>query len=339
MHKVVVGLSGGVDSAVTAAILKEAGYEVHGLFLDFGLTSPDDARKVADDLGIYFHVKYLKDALEANVCAYFINEYKNARTPNPCIVCNPTVKFKALIALADKIGAEKIATGHYARTGMDSRGRPLLLKADSPKDQSYMLCRLPREYVGRILFPLGAFKNKDEVRAKAREFGIFIASKPDSMEICFVPDGDYTDFMEKRGITMPEGDFVDENGKILGRHSGLQHYTVGQRKGLGIAAEGRLFVHKLDIPKNQVVLSLNDVYSSEIKIHSVNYIAPEYAEGGKPFEADVKVRYSKGANRAVIYPDGDSARITFDPPVRAPASGQSAVFYDGDILIGGGFIE
>ena len=338
MEKVVLGLSGGVDSAVAAARLRDEGYEVHGLFLEVGLGGEADARRVADSLGIPLHIAHRAGELEQNVCAYFEREYCLGRTPNPCVVCNPTVKFRALIDYADEIGARYVATGHYARIGRDGEGRALLLRAQSPKDQSYMLCRLPREVLSRCLFPLGNTQGKDEVRAEAHGQALPIADKPDSMDICFVPDGDFAGWLEKRGVRLPEGDFVDEKGNALGRHRGIYHYTVGQRRGLGIAAEGRLFVHEIDVPGNRVVLSLRDPCRDEIVVRHINWCAPEYAANG-PFACAVRVRYSKNAAEATVFPEGDGAHVAFASPVRAPAAGQAAVFYDGDIVIGGGFID
>lgn len=338
MEKVVLGLSGGVDSAVAAARLRQQGYAVHGLFLEVGLGGEAEAQSVADSLGIPLYVAHRSAALEQHVCAYFAHEYCAGRTPNPCVMCNPTVKFKALLEHADEIGARYVATGHYARIGRDSKGRALLLRAQSEKDQSYMLCRLPRSVLERCLFPLGGATSKEEVRTEARGLTLPIADKPDSMDICFVPDGDFAGWLEKRGVCLPEGDFVDENGIVLGRHRGIHHYTVGQRRGLGIAAEGRLFVREIDVPGNRIVLSLHDVYREEMTVRQINWCAPEYMADG-PFTCGVRVRYSKKAADGTVYPNGEQARVVFASPVRAPAAGQAAVFYDGDIVIGGGFID
>lgn len=333
-----LGLSGGVDSAVAAARLREQGYEVHGLFLELGLGGEEAAQAAAESLGIPLFIAHRAEELERNVCAYFAGEYRCGRTPNPCVMCNPTVKFKTLLDYADEIGARYIATGHYARTGRDAEGRALLLRARSPKDQSYMLCRLPRETIARCLFPLGEAENKDEVRAEARGRSLPIADKPDSMDICFIPDGDFAAWLERRGAALPEGDFVDLEGNVLGRHKGAHRYTVGQRRGLGVAAEGRLFVHEIDIRTGRVVLALEDVHRGEIAVRDVNWCAPEYAAAGA-FACGVRVRYSKNANAATVHPEGTGARVVFETPVRAPAAGQAAVFYDGDVVIGGGFIE
>ena len=253
------------------------------------------------------------------------------------MVCNPLIKFRALTDYADEIGAPYIATGHYARTGRDAAGRALLLRARAAKDQTYMMHRLPRETVARCVFPLGESAGKDEVRENAREIGLGVADKPDSMDICFIPDGDVHGWLERHGAACPPGNFVDEQGNVLGQHKGIHCYTVGQRKGLGVAAEGRLFVHELRPETNEVVLSLEDVFRKEIEVRNVHYIAPEYAADG-PFSCEVRVRFSKRSDRATVYPEGERARIVFEDAVRAPARGQSAVFYDGDIVIGGGFI-
>ncbi len=337
MEKVVLGLSGGVDSAVAAALLRQQGYDVYGLFLELGLGGQQQAQQTADALGIPLHIAHRAPALEQHVCQYFASEYQNARTPNPCVVCNRLVKFQTLADYADEIGAKWLATGHYARIGQDAEGRVLLMRAQSEKDQSYMLHRLSREVLSRCIFPLGMMEDKSAVRAQAQALGLPVAQKKDSMDVCFIPDGNWQGWLERHGVRLPEGNFIDENGKILGRHKGLHHYTVGQRKGLGIAAEGRLFVKALRPETNEVVLSLNDVFQKEILVQQVHYCAPEYAADGT-FACTVRVRYSKRAQRAVVTPCGQEARIVFEDEARAPAAGQAAVFYDGDIVIGGGFI-
>ena len=338
MKRVVLGLSGGVDSAVAASILKAQGYEVHGLYLDMGLGGLAEAQKVAEALDIPFHVKKCADELETHVCRYFAESYRAARTPNPCVVCNRKVKFRAMIDLADEIGAEHIATGHYARTGRDAQGRALLLRAVSKKDQAYMLAWLDRSVIARCLFPLGEMEEKSVVREHARQADLPVHDKKDSMDVCFIPDGDWGGWLEARGVCLPEGNFIDPDGKVLGRHQGVHRYTVGQRKGLGVASTGRLFVHELRPETNEIVLSLEDPHRSSIRLHSVNLCAPEYAENGD-FSCDIRVRYSPRADRGRVRLTGDVAEIIFEKPVRAPAAGQFAVLYDGDIVIGGGFIE
>ncbi len=337
MEKVVLGLSGGVDSAVAASLLQKQGLEVHGLFLDLGLGGEAEAQAVADRLGIPLFLSHKREPFEQSVCAYFQEEYRNGRTPVPCVVCNPLIKFYALVEYAAEIGANYLATGHYARIGHDREGRTLLMRAASTKDQSYMLHRLPREMLSRCIFPLGEAESKQEIRAYAAKEAIPSAEKKDSMDICFIPDGDWCGWLERRGVRLPEGNFVDENGNILGRHLGVHRYTVGQRKGLGVSASGRLFVTALRPETNEVVLSLTDPIHYELTAKQMHYCAPEYAAHG-PFSCDVRVRFSQRADRADVYPDGDTVRIVFKQGVRAPAPGQAAVLYDGDIVIGGGFI-
>lgn len=338
MNRVVLGLSGGVDSAVCAHLLQEQGFEVYGLYMDVGLGGAGEAQQVADALKIPLYIADRRVQFEQCVCHYFIDEYQHARTPNPCVICNRRVKFDVLCSYADEIGAQFIATGHYARIGHDASGRTLLMRARSPKDQSYMLANLPRTVLERCIFPLGQAVDKAEVRALARESAIPVAEKKDSMDVCFIPDGDYAKWLAAHGAALPEGNFVDENGRVLGRHKGLHHYTVGQRKGLGIAASGRLFVHELRLDTNEIVLSLSDVFRDQITVQGLNLCAPEYAQSGM-FDCQVRVRYSKHSDQACVTIGADqTAQITFEQPVRAPAAGQFAVFYDNEIVIGGGFI-
>ena len=338
MKKVVLGLSGGVDSAVCAYLLKEKGYDVTGVFLDIGLTPPDDAAEVAEKCGIKFAVVDIRKELDEKVCTPFCEAYLDGRTPNPCILCNPAVKFKNLFAAADRIGADFVSTGHYARIG-EKNGKACLLTAVSEKDQSYMLYRLPKEWLSRLLWPLGDFLSKEEVRQKAREFAISIAEKDDSMEICFIPDKDYSAFVEKRGICPPEGDFVDETGKVLGKHRGIHHYTIGMRRHLGIAVGERIYVKSIDRANNQVVLASGDeVYVSQIEVSDVNLLTATPIT--LPYPCRAKVRYSRQTYPCVITKlENSKLTAQFDPPVRAPAPGQSAVFYDGELVLGGGFIK
>lgn len=335
--KVILGLSGGVDSAVCAHLLKDAGCDVTGVYLDIGIGTPDDARSVAETAGIAFQVVDIRDALEQHVIAPWCNAYLSGQTPNPCIFCNPTVKFKVLFDVADALGAQYVATGHYARISTDEHGEAALLTAQSEKDQSYMLYRLPKTWLSRLIFPLGGFASKDAVRETARSYGIPVADKGDSMEICFIPDKDYAGFLEARGICPPEGDFVDESGKVLGRHRGIHHYTVGMRRHLGIAAGKRIYVKGIDREKNHVILADGDeVYVSRITVQNINL---QTDLPTLPFACAAKVRYSKATSPCVIESvDGDTMTVSFDPPVRAPAPGQSAVLYNGDRVIGGGYI-
>lgn len=330
MDKVVLGLSGGVDSAVTARLLQLRGFEVYGLYLDIGNSeSREDAKKVADMLQISLYVSDIAEELEQKVCKPFTEAYLRGETPNPCILCNPSVKFKTLLEYADSIGAYYVSTGHYART-VDGK----LYKGKPENDQSYMLSRLTNTQVSRLILPLGDY-NKAEVRKLAEEFSIPIAQKPASMEICFIPDKDYGAFIEKRGIVPPEGNFVDPKGNILGRHKGIHHYTIGQRRGLGLAAGKRIFVSEIRPETNEVVLSEgDDLYIDRIKVHEINWLVNNDSE----FKADIRVRHSKVSNSASVVPKGCDAEVVFDEPVRAPTKGQTAALYIGDEVIGGGFI-
>lgn len=329
--KVVLGLSGGVDSAVAARLLQKEGYEVFGLFLDIGIEgASEDAKKNAEFLGIPLRVLDISTELEKHVCSKFADSYLHGETPNPCILCNPLVKFKALTDYADNISAEFISTGHYAivKDGHLFKGQP-------SNDQSYMLSRLNSSQLSRLILPLGNFE-KSHVRELALEMGIPVAKKPDSMEICFIPDKDYASFIEKRGFVPPEGNFVDSEGNILGRHRGIHHYTIGQRRGLRIALGKRVFVSEIRPETNEVVLSDDEVlYTDSISVRDMNWIVSK----SDSFKCDVRVRHSRTQYPATATPSESSAEVVFEEPVRAPTKGQAAVFYDGDEVIGGGFIK
>jgi tRNA-specific 2-thiouridylase len=332
---VVLGLSGGVDSAVSAALLKEQ-YQVHCVFLDIGLGSGEDARTLADRMGLPFESVDIRNALEQNVCVPFMDEYLSGRTPLPCARCNPTVKFPSLVKVAERIGAEFVATGHYARIRREADGRALLCKGMPSNDQSYMLARLPPPIVQKVLFPLGGFE-KTAVRQKAEELGIHVAHKPDSMEICFIPDGDYAAWLDKRGETPPTGDFVNETGAVLGRHKGIHHYTLGQRRGLGISAAHRLFVSAIQPETNRVVLSDGgDLYTHTARCGSPNWISIDHLTA--PMPVTVRFRHSRSETPARIIPDGDQVLVETDLPARAPTPGQLAVFYQDDMVVGSGWI-
>ena len=331
MEKIVLGLSGGVDSAVAAALLREQGYEIIGLYLDIGLGGENDAKKTADDLGIELHIRDIRPQLEEKVCSVFACSYLKGETPSPCIMCNPTVKFPALFQLADELGIEKVATGHYAlcRNGE-------LYKSASNNDQSYMLSRLSCDQLRRCVFPLGDMQ-KEEIRKKAEELGLSVAKKADSMEICFIPDGDYAAFIEKRGITPPPGDYIDPNGNVLGRHKGIHHYTLGQRKRLGIALGKRVFVSNIDPNNNTVTLTDDeDLYVSRAQAKDANLLTEIPAEG---IDCEVKVRHSRFSTPARVIPAGDGFVMEFSSPVRAPTPGQAAVAYlDGRVICSGWII-
>ena len=330
MEKVVLGLSGGVDSAVTARLLQRAGYEVYGLFLDIGTESARrDAIDTAAFLGVDLAIADISADLEKNVCAPFTEAYLRGETPNPCILCNPSVKFRYLTEHADRIGAKWVATGHYARVKDGA-----LYKGMPSNDQSYMLCRLRRDQVARMILPLGEYE-KTRVREMAAEFGIPVASKPDSMEICFIPDKDYIGWICRRAAVPGPGNLIF-HGNIIGTHEGIYRYTVGQRWP-GLYNERKLYVAELQPDTNRVVLALwEELFKTEVHGRCMNWlIDPPDA----PIRTTVRVRHTKWENPpCTVTAQGDSVEIICDEPVRAPARGQSAVLYDGDRVLGGSFI-
>lgn len=330
MSRIVLGFSGGVDSAVSAMLLKNAGYEVIGLYMDnTDENALRDAVETAEFAGIELEVADVRAALEENVCRPFTDCYLRGETPNPCVICNPSVKFKTLLAAADRRGAELVATGHYARAenGAIYKGRP-------SNDQTYMLCRLTREQAARAVFPLGELE-KTQTRAMAEEFGLPVAHKGDSMEICFIPDKDYIGWLGRRAELPGAGDFV-LHGEVVGRHEGIYRYTVGQRRP-GMIDGRKVYVSRIDARTNTVELALwEELFKTEVTARDFNWLidAPD-----KPIRASVRVRHTKWENPpCTVYNDGGTVRIVCDEPVRAPAAGQSAVLYDGDRLLGGGFI-
>ena len=335
-ERVVLGLSGGVDSAVAALRLRQAGYEVAALYLDVGLGGEEAAAENARRLGLEFHVAHVADQLERHVCQPFYEAYLAGRTPIPCAQCNPTVKFPALLRLADQLGARYVATGHYARVGRGQDGKAVLLRGPAGNDQSYLLSRLSRDTLERVLFPLGDTP-KTQVRREAEQAGLPSARKPDSMEICFIPDQDYPAWLDRRWGTPPPGNFVDREGNVLGTHKGIHHYTLGQRRGLGIAAAGRLFVSAIRPETNEVVLSFgDDLHASVVRCAQPNWIALEGLK--EPRRVTVRLRHSRTELPARICPDGDGVRVELDTPGRAPTPGQLAVFYDGDAVVGSAWI-
>ena len=330
MSRIVLGFSGGVDSAVSAMLLKNAGHEVIGLYMDnTDENALRDAVETAEFAGIELEVADVRAALEENVCRPFTDCYLRGETPNPCVICNPSVKFKTLLAAADRRGAELVATGHYARAenGAIYKGRP-------SNDQTYMLCRLTREQAARAVFPLGELE-KTQTRAMAEEFGLPVAHKGDSMEICFIPDKDYIGWLGRRAELPGAGDFV-LHGEVVGRHEGIYRYTVGQRRP-GMIDGRKVYVSRIDVRTNTVELALwEELFKTEVTARDFNWLidAPD-----KPIRASVRVRHTKWENPpCTVYNDGGTVRIVCDEPVRAPAAGQSAVLYDGDRLLGGGFI-
>ena len=330
MSKVVLGFSGGVDSAVSAKLLQKAGHQVYGLYLDNAdRAAREDAIRAAEFIGIPLTVLDVKAELEEKVCRPFAECYLRGETPNPCIICNPGVKFKNLLDEAERVGAEHIATGHYARAekGMIFKGMPA-------NDQSYMLCRLTRAQAERCLFPLGGFEKK-QVRATAEEFGLPVAHKPDSMEICFIPDKDYIGWLSRRAELPPPGEFVF-HGQVVGRHGGIHGYTVGQRRP-GLYEGRKLYVSRIDPVSNTIELALwEELFQREVHARAFNWLIDVPYE---PLRASVRVRHTKWENPpCTVIPEHERVKILCDEPVRAPAAGQSAVLYDGDRLLGGGFI-
>lgn len=334
-ESVVLGLSGGVDSAVTARLLLEQGYAVTGVYLDIGAggSGADDAAAVAETLGIPFVVRSIADELEKHVCAPFAADYLAGRTPLPCARCNPTVKFPALLAEADARGIPMVATGHYARVkdGVLYRGEPA-------NDQSYLLARLPREILRRVIFPLGEFE-KTAVRDLAVKYGIPVAHKPDSMEICFVPDDDYAAWLEARGAVAPPGDFIDKDGKVLGRHKGIHCYTLGQRRGLGVSGPHRYFVTAIDPGNNTVTLSDGgDLGRTEVICTEPNWLTE--APPTRSFGCQVRLRHSKRSDLVTVTPnEGGKVVIRSETLLRAPTPGQLAVFYEGERVLGSAWIQ
>lgn len=336
--KIVLGLSGGVDSAVAARLLQED-YTVVALYLSIGpeAAGEEDARAVAEGLGMEFHVMDISEALEKHVKAPFAADYLSGRTPLPCARCNPRVKFPALLSLADRIGAQLVATGHYARTEQNGAGETLLLKGMAANDQSYMLSRLPREIIRRVIFPLGNY-DKSMVREKAKAFGIPVAKKPDSMEICFIPDDDYGKWLENRGQSCPPGDFITPDGAVLGRHKGIHRYTLGQGRGLGISGPHRYYVSAIDPVQNTVTLSDgSDLMRTEVFCTQPNWLSIPALDG--PKEVTARFRHAKTETACTLLPQGDGVRVLAHSPVRAPTPGQLAAFYEGDVVVGSAWIE
>ena len=356
MVKVMVGLSGGVDSSVTAYLLKQRGYEVEGVSLILyearnrssqaiccSIEAQDSAAETAAALGIKHRSVDVRNAFIDAVVDPFVESYKNGMTPNPCILCNKHIKFPYLLSAADEAGAEFIATGHYARVerkqGAEGNEHRVTLRRgiDSKKDQSYVLYRLSREQIERLLLPLGDL-TKDEVRQIARSLNLPAAERPESQEICFVEGNDYNAFIEQLAPeSVRPGLIVNADGKTVGTHKGVYAYTIGQRKGLNIASLDPLFVTQIDPLSNSIRVGLRDEAMSQgIRVREMNWLVrPEPSS----FSALVKVRSMMEARSASIQAGEDACDLVFDEPQWAPAPGQSAVFYDGDVVIGGGIIS
>lgn len=346
--RVMLGMSGGVDSSVAALLLKNAGYDVIGATLELfagssccNIDTYIDAKNVCNQLGIPHFTFNYKDEFRKCVIDDFISCYANCRTPNPCIECNKYMKFGCMYEKAKEMGCEYIATGHYAKTEYSEEyGRWVLKKSNSlKKDQSYVLWNIPKELVEHVLFPLAEYEEKEEIRKIARDNNLKVANKPDSEDICFVPDGNYKKFLENNSDIKPkEGNIVNTNGKVLGKHTGLYNYTIGQRKGLGISNPVPLFVLGFNSAKNEVIVGEEkELYKSEIEVQEINLILVD--EIPEWMDVEVKTRYSSKVAKAKIKQIDDKIVVKFDEPQRAVTPGQSAVFYVGDIVLGGGKIK
>jgi tRNA-specific 2-thiouridylase len=348
-------MSGGVDSSTTAWLLKEKGYEVIGAMMCIGMTdrsegSParccsladiNDARRVALQLEIPFYVFHLREEFEKEVIQYFCEEYVKGRTPNPCILCNEKVKFGSFLRKALELRADFIATGHYARLDFDEgSGRYILKKGrDRRKDQSYVLFSLTQDQFRRTLFPLGEYR-KEEVRGKAFQLGLRVHNKPESQEVCFIHESSYHSFLSERlKESVEPGPIMDRGGNVLGRHKGIPFYTVGQRRGLRLTTGKPLYVIEIDREKNTIIVGgEEEVYGHTFMVDSINWIASK--EMTSPFTAQVKIRYNHPGSEAMLFLKGeDEAEVRFKSPQKAITPGQAAVFYDGETVLGGGWIK
>ncbi|WP_341877646.1 tRNA 2-thiouridine(34) synthase MnmA [Defluviitalea saccharophila] len=354
--KVVIGMSGGVDSSVAAYLLKEQGYDVIGMTMQIwqdesrdvvedhggccGLSAVDDARRVCQKIGIPHYVVNFKNDFKNKVIDYFVEEYTQGKTPNPCIACNRYVKWESMLHKALQLGADYIATGHYAKVVYLSDIGRYALKISSAvgKDQTYALYNLTQDQLKHTLMPLGDY-DKDTIRKIAKDIGLGVATKPDSQEICFIPDNNYGSYIEQNyDFSIPKGNFVDTKGNVLGKHKGIIHYTVGQRKGLGISFGKPMYVVEIRPQTNEVVLGENnEIFQKVLYANKLNFMPFETLEGSMSVHA--KIRYSHKLSPCVItMQDENTLRCEFDEPQRAITPGQAVVFYDGDIVVGGGTI-
>ncbi|GAM07975.1 tRNA-specific 2-thiouridylase MnmA [Geobacter sp. OR-1] len=340
--KIAVAMSGGVDSSVTAAMLQKAGHEVFGITMqvldDERRQHIDDAAAVAGHLGIPHHTVNLVEPFRKAVKDYFAAEYRSGRTPNPCARCNPLIKFGLLLDLALELGADFLATGHYARVEHPEAGASRLLKGIDPrKDQSYFLFALGSEQLARVMFPLGGL-TKDRVRTMAAEFGLPVKDKGESQEICFIPDDDYVRFLEAEcGLSAREGAVIDGSGRVLGRHHGIHRYTVGQRRGLGIAYSEPLYVLGVDAARNEVIAGIEgDLYCNGLLASGFNWLCTP----ALPLQAACKIRYRHQPAACAVTDAGNGMiAVSFSQPQKSVTPGQAVVLYDNDLVLGGGWIE